>query len=68
LNPVITYILFTLSLSDNFFIDLSIKLRLYNLIKGLELYSSPPVILSPRPAARITAVLILLFNDELDCQ
>ena len=52
---------------NNFFIDLSIKLRSYNFIKGLDLYSSPPAILSPRPAARITAVLILLFKDELDC-
>ena len=37
------------------------------IVKGLDLYSSPPAILSPRPAARITAVLILLFKDELDC-
>jgi len=44
-----------------------IKKSLYPLIKGLELYSSPPAILSPRPAARITAVLILLFKGELDC-
>jgi len=67
LNPVITYILLSFSLLDYFFIDLSIKLRSYNFIKGLDLYSSPSAILSPRPAARITAVLILLFKDELDC-
>ena len=35
------------------------------IIKGLDLYSSPPAILSPRPAAKITAVLILLFKGEV---